>query len=148
MSKNFSGYKMSYKFNASHSMTGEKEKEHSHTFIIKIYISKEAENFSKFELYESKVKDYIQKYKKQYLNDMEEFNGQIPSLEFMCIVIYNDIVKIFDDLEEYNVIKVEIGDSPTKSVAISNEIIAGAADIFISNEDFNIVVDMEETESE
>ncbi len=123
----FVGYKMTFRFNASHSMT-DKTRLHAHTFLVNIYIKKETNAFIEFIEYEKAIVKYINQYKGQYLND---FFDEIPTLEFLCIKFYNDIEYILQDIEAFNLISVELGDSPIKTVKVGKEIVASRASIFI-----------------
>ena len=129
----FQGYKMSLKFNASHSMTDE-DNMHAHSFILKLFIKKETDTFVEFSEYEKIIKEYIEKYRGKYLN---YFFDDIPTLENLCIHFFEDIEEILSDTNDFTLISVELGDSPIKSVKVGNEIIASRANLFINNNILN-----------
>ena len=51
MEEKFEGYKMTFKFNASHSLSDETKK-HAHTFLVRLYIQKDTKDFVEFFEYE------------------------------------------------------------------------------------------------
>lgn len=134
MNMKFNGYKMSCKFNAKHSMNNKEEDAHSHTFRVTVYIEKQDSSFAEFNEYENKVKEYLGQFKKQYLNNMKQFKNKLPTLENMCQVFYKDIWHIFFDTNVFNLVKLEVSDSPIKTVALSDIVITGNSDTIIDIE--------------
>lgn len=124
------GYKMTFKFNASHSMT-DKSKEHAHTFFVNLYISKDVNSFVEFFEYEKTIMNYINQYKGKYLNDLFD---ETPTLEYLCIRFFTDIEYILDNVEPFTLLSLELGDSPIRSVKVGQEIIASRTNIFITDE--------------
>ena len=129
MDRNFIGYKMSIKFNASHSMT-DRSAMHVHSFLLKIYIKKETENFVEFNKYEKIILEYIKKYRGKYLNDF--FEDQ-TTLENLCLHFFEDIEDILSDTNDFSLLNLELGDSPLMSVKVGRNIIASRANLFIDN---------------
>ena len=128
------GYRMTFKFNASHSMT-DRSKEHAHTFLVNLYITKDVSSFVEFHEYEKTITNYIEQYKGQYLNDLFE---ERPTLEFLCIRFFTDIEKILDSIDAFTLLNLELGDSPIRTVKVGRNIIAGRANIFITDEMFDL----------
>lgn len=131
--KRFEGYKTSYKFNASHSI-GTFEERHVHTFWVNLYIEHVNNEFVEFSKYEQGLKDYFEQYRRRYINSFEAFVDIPATLENMCRIFFEDVKALLDGFGELELTKLELGDSPTKSVSFSKKIIAGDADIFISDD--------------
>ena len=129
----FEGYKATYRFNASHSIGGFEDK-HTHTFKVNVYIQRDTAGFVEFSDYENEIKNYFEQYRRRYINSFKAFEGKPATLENMCKVFFEDVKKIFDGIDDYTLVKLEICDSPTKSVSVSEIIFAGDADTYISDE--------------
>ncbi len=128
------GYKMTYKFNASHSMQ-KWVNIHTHTFFVNLYITKDTAKFVEFYEYEKAIINYINKYKGCYLNDL--FTEE-PTVEFLCMTFFHDISEILDSTEAFTLLSLELGDSPINSVKVGKEIIASRANIHITEEMYSL----------
>ncbi len=128
----FEGYKTTYRFNASHSIGGFESK-HTHTFKVNVYIQRDTAGFVEFSDYENEISQYFEQYRRRYINAFEKFEGKPATLENMCKVFFEDVKAIFDGIDDYTLVKLEICDSPTKSVSYSEMIFAGDADVYISD---------------
>jgi len=133
--KKFEGYKMTYRFNASHTIST-MDKVHAHTFWVKLYIKKDTLEFVEFINYEKEITDYFEGYRRKCINEFEAFKDSGASLENMCRVFFEDIKKVFEGIEEFSLVKLELGDSPINSVSCATEVIAGEAGIFIDSQLF------------
>jgi len=129
---NFEGYKSTYRFNASHTLST-KDKIHSHTFWVKLYIERDSMQFVEFFKYENQIKKYFEEYSGKCLNDTKSFENIIPTLENICRIFFEDIQKMFADNDAFNLIKLEVGDGPVGSVSIGSGVIAGDSDIYIED---------------
>ena len=127
-------YKMTFKFNASHSMS-DRSNEHAHTFMVSMYIRRLSNNFIEFYEYETAIANYIQQYKGAYLNDIFDFN---PTLEALCLRFFDDISYIFNKDANFELLSLELGDNPTKTVKVGKEIIINQANIKISEFHFDL----------
>jgi len=132
-STRFEGYKTTYRFNASHTI-GSFEDKHTHTFRVNVYIHRDIASFVEFADYEKALKTYFEQYRRRFINSFEKFEGLPATLEYMCWVFFEDIKKIFDGIDAFTLVKLELGDSPTRSVSVSEIVIAGDSDMFISND--------------
>lgn len=130
------GYKMTYRFNASHTINS-LDKVHTHTFWVKIYIRKDIKGFFEFADYENKIVDYFAGYRRKCINDFDSFKESGASLENMCRIFFKEIGDIFESIDEFSLVKLELGDSPIKSVSCATEVIAGEAGIYIDRSDFS-----------
>jgi 6-pyruvoyl-tetrahydropterin synthase len=110
-------------------MTDEDGK-HVHSFILKLYIRKENENFVEFNKYEKIIKEYIEKLRGNYLNYIFD---ETPTLEYLSLRFFEDIEEILSDTKNFTLVSLELGDSPIKSVKVGNEIIASRANLFIDS---------------
>ena len=63
---------------------------------------------------------------------------ETPTIEYLCLRFYKDIEAILSNIEAYTLLNLELGDSPIKSVKVGREIIAGRANIFITDEMYNV----------
>lgn len=133
--KNFEGYKSTYRFNASHTFST-RDKIHSHTFWVRLYIERDTMQFVEFFKYESAIKKYFDEYSGKCLNDTERFLDLLPTLENISKVFFEDIKNMFEDSEAFRLIKLEVGDGPVGSVSIGNGVIAGDSDIYIEDSVF------------
>ena len=131
-------YKVNYKFNASHNFSKDIKGKHPHTFCVDIFIKKNSDEFVEFVDYEKKIENYLMRYKSQYLNDLDEFDGVVPILENMCKRFYDDILHIFSDDTHFNLVRVELGDNPKRSVSVGEDIVINSSNIYISSDKFSL----------
>ncbi len=129
MEEKFEGYKMTFKFNASHSLSDETKK-HAHTFLVRLYIQKDTKDFVEFFEYEKLIKNYINQYRGQYLND---YMQEIPTIENVCIMFFEDIEKIFNNEPAFSLISLEFGDNPLKMAKVGHKAISSRANIIIDD---------------
>ncbi len=135
-SGSFQGYKMNYKFNASHNFSKKIEGRHAHTFCVDLFIRKNNNSFVEFTTYEKRIQTYLKKYRGQYLNKMMEFENEIPTLEAICRKFFIDIDDIFKMGNDFTLVRLEIGDNPISSVSVGEEIIINSSNLFIPIESF------------
>lgn len=133
---NFKGYKCTYRFNAYHNTLNMENEKHLHTFWVNVYIECKNKEFTKFDVYEFQIKKYFNKFKGTYLNNIPVFKDNKPTLENMCLVFYEGIHSIFNELEDLEVVKLELSDGPLKSVSVGELIIAGSTNLLIEKELF------------
>jgi len=133
MKKSYGRYRSTYKFNASHTVTT-MDRLHAHTFWVKIYIEVNVDAFVSFMTYERQIGQYFEKYSSQCINRMSSFEGIVPTLENMCKVFFKDIEAIFNEVDEFSLVEIELGDGPIYSTSVGHKIIAGNADIVISDD--------------
>ena len=132
----FQGYQVKYKFNASHNFSKNPAKKHSHTFCVDLYIQKESTEFVEFVEYENILQEYFDKFRSRFLNEMPDFKGNVPTLECMCKLFYDDIKAILNKNKAFSLVRVEIGDNPISSVSYGEDIVINSSNVFIPIDSF------------
>ncbi len=117
-------YNIKFKFNAAHSMSDITGK-HPHTFSCIVLISKDANVYTPFFEYENHIKKYFNQYRGQYLNEHSRFKSILPTLENMADVFFKDIEKILTDEPHFTILRLELGDSPTRVVSVERDFFVG-----------------------
>lgn len=120
-------YTIETSFNARHS-TGKEP--HAHTFIVKMILQKKGEDVRPFSNYEKAIDEHLSKYRGHYLNDLEVFENTLPTLENLCYVLYNEMREFFAREDYYEVLRVEVGDNPTRQIALGSEVYISAINRF------------------
>lgn len=131
--KTYSGYRVTYKFSAKRTF-GLDGIIKGYTFWVRLYISKDTDNFNSFTYYENIITEYIDHYRHMYLNDMPEFSGKPVTLENMCFIFYNELKHLFKDIPEYTLEQVEIGDNPLSAVSMGENVIVSSSGQFYSSD--------------
>lgn len=116
-------YKETFKFNASHGNVS-----HPHTFTVTVYIVKTKEEFVPFYIYEETVQNYFERLRGKYLNAV--FEEENLTLEKMGEIFFKDIRLLLKDTS-FNLETVEIGDSPTRTIIVSDYYRVGSARLMI-----------------
>lgn len=114
-------YCFRYFISISHSMDNVFENRHFHTLEITTYLRDrdgEVEKYDKFEDMERYASKILLTYENQYLNDCEEFEGDI-SIEHVGDVLYERLSR---ELSEYGlyVERFEIGENPLRTYIITH----------------------------
>lgn len=116
-------YKKTIKFNAQHNTGGIS---HPHTFTVTLYIISEKPIL--FYEQESIINNYFEKLRGKYLNAI--FNEENLTLERMGEIFFLSIRNLLSGTS-FNLETVEIGDSPTKTIIISDYYRVGSARLLI-----------------
>lgn len=115
-------YIYKYYFNAEHGFEGNRDKAHAHTFQLVLYIgmknSKEPHLFNEMD---RSVREYLQHYEGEYLNDMEEFRGRGTSIEDIGEVFYDDLTEWIEN-KGGRLYQLEISENPLCVYIVSNRI--------------------------
>ena len=113
-------YRYGFNLNSSHRFL--KGLVHSHTFKITIFVRNLKDEELLFRDYELKIIEILDKYRGLCLNDLDPFDKVTPTLENMAIVFYSRISKQFEG-SNIELLKLEVGDGYTNSIAISKVLI-------------------------
>ncbi|MCR5797977.1 MAG: 6-carboxytetrahydropterin synthase [Eubacterium sp.] len=116
-------YVYKYYFNASHSADGGKEKMHSHTFQIALYIKQDEEKEYLFGEIDKDIKNYLSRFDGVFLPEIPEFAGTTASLEDIGEKLYDDIFKLLEDKGLW-LYQLEIMDNPLRVYMVSNKIMS------------------------
>ncbi|MBZ2405239.1 6-carboxytetrahydropterin synthase [Liquorilactobacillus hordei] len=126
MSKLYKTYRIRSYVNASHAMrwengTGEK---HNHTWELICEIGINDEKMIIFNDIDKVIDGVTSYFSGKFLNDLPEFEDKNPSLENLTEILF----KLFEaPLHEINasLIKLEVGESPTRFYAITSSLFFG-----------------------
>lgn len=115
-------YKFSYNLNASHSFNYEKEESHSHSFAIVLYIEiKDGRQFLSFDQVENIMNQHIEPLRGTYLNELPMFQNVVPTIENIGGYLFDELTNCIP--EEFELIQLEISETPLRIYSISNRLI-------------------------
>ncbi len=126
-------YKWRFHFNAIHNITPESEEgKHTHSFLVFIYMEVTKVNLSKQTKCEAALAEYLHQYSGKYLNEMEQFQGKLPTIEVLCEVLSKDTERIAaaHGMEQ---IQIEVGDSPIALYGMGKKRLLGGTNRIISD---------------
>lgn len=126
-SNQFQYYKFTYYFSAEHSMNHSEKNMHPHTFTVTLYCERiTRERFNLFH----KVDEYLEKFfgafTGEQLNQLNYFEGRIPSVEVMGECFYEDL-KIRLRSLDMELIQLDICDNPVRVYSVSDRILMCSA---------------------
>ncbi|MCI9446617.1 MAG: hypothetical protein HFH36_04330 [Lachnospiraceae bacterium] len=112
-------HRLKYRLSMQHSFDGQPEHKHHHLIEIEIVARQMSEDFLEFAGMDSILKQVLDAYQYQYLNEFPEFGGD-TSIEHLGEVFY---VKVKDALEEahWQFARFEISETPLRVYAIVAE---------------------------
>ena len=114
-----------FHFNAMHNMTPEKEEgKHAHSFLVILCIEVEKHDLEKQNRCERELKEYFETYNGKYLNELDIFSNEIPTIEKICEVIYPYTEEIASKYDMQQ-IQLEVGDSPVALYSIGKKLLLG-----------------------
>ncbi|MDD6794857.1 MAG: 6-pyruvoyl-tetrahydropterin synthase-related protein [Clostridiaceae bacterium] len=114
---NYEGYKHKFRINISHD-NGTNSKVHYHTIEITMYIRNTVESFEGYDKIESIIKKYLDKYSGKYLNEMEIFAENLPTIENIGEVFYKELKELLVK-DSYELVKLEITETPTRVYVVT-----------------------------
>lgn len=111
-------YKFKFYINARHSVnfSGIQSNIHPHTWEIVMYFRVNQKEFINFSKIEKEINEYLDKYEGKYLNDLDCFKEVEPTMENICVQIFNDIEKFMNG--KVNLCKIEVSENPTRTYII------------------------------
>ncbi len=116
-------FKYRKKFNIKHTI-GE-DKPHVHTLEVNLYFKDNTDEFKAFDETQYILDDFFEeKYDGKLLNDLPSFKEKLPTIENAGFVIYNEVKSILEN-RGYNLVKLEIGENPSRLYAVSDFLITG-----------------------
>lgn len=115
-------YKFKFYINAKHSVNFNENVSpiHPHTWETVIYLKVKETAFINFTKFEKTLERYFDAYEGQYLNDLEVFKGENPTMERIGRVFYHDLLALLKG-EELSLCKIEISENPTRTYIIEEE---------------------------
>lgn len=129
-------YRWQFHFNAMHNMTPEKDEgKHTHSFLVILYMEVEHMDLEEQNLCEKELKQYLDQYNGKYLNEMEQFQGKLPTVEEICEILYQDTERIAA-VHGMNQIQIEVGDSPVALFSLGKKLLLGGSYKPIPDESF------------
>ncbi len=130
-------YRWQFHFNAMHNMTPEKDEgKHTHSFLVILYMEVENMDLDAQNMCDRDLKQYLSQYNGRYLNEMEQFQGKLPTIEVICETIYPDTERIAA-MHGMSQIQIEVGDSPVSLFALGSKLLLGGSYRHISDESYN-----------
>ena len=119
----YKAYKYSFKLHAAHNLDASftKEQAHFHTLKIILYVQNQG-FFAVYQDIEEEIEKYIQQFEGKYLNHTPPFDNFSPTIENIGTVFYGQLKDIIS-LLHFNLLKLEISETPTRIFSISEEII-------------------------
>lgn len=114
-----------FHFNAMHNMSPEEEeKKHAHSFLVILCMEVKYMDIDKQNKCEKAIKTYLDQFNGQYLNELDIFEGEIPTIEKIGDVIYPETERIAATygMEQ---IQLEVGDSPVALYSIGKKLLLG-----------------------
>jgi len=136
----FQYYVYKYYFNAEHSFRNQREKAHSHTFTVVLYIGgiEKGQDIPFFEM-DAIVKAYFTNFRGQYLNAMPEFAGKEPNIENMGDVFYE---ALWERLKEVGLAlyQLDISENPLCVYQVSDRILLPTMSMEESGKNFENIL--------
>ncbi len=129
-------YKWQFHFNAMHNITPERESgKHTHSFLVILWMEVTELNLDKQNSCERELKNYLEQYNGKYLNELEPFQGKIPTVEVICETLYHDTERIAEahGMEQ---IQIEVGDSPVALFALGKKLLLGGTYHSVSDAEY------------
>ena len=117
-------------------MTPERDEgKHTHSFLVILCMEIDEMNLEQQNQCEKTLKQYLEQYNGKYLNEMEQFRNQLPTIEVLCEKLYCDTEKIAaaHGMEQ---IQIEVGDSPVALFAMGKKLLLGSSYKLVSDEVF------------
>jgi|GEM_PF-6699195 len=95
---------------------------HAHTFKMQFLLRRTGDSFQNYTIYENIIEEGVADYKGAYLNELPEFKDMQPTVENLCTCVYKRAKELFDNNDNYDLVRVSVGDSPTRSVSVSDTV--------------------------
>jgi len=120
----YRAYKYTFKLHAAHNLDPllSEQQAHYHTFKIVLYINNQKSGFVSYDDVEKIIDDYLKQYQGKYLNDTVSFKNLNQTIENIGIVFYDHLRPITLSYG-FNLLKLEISETPTRIFSISEKII-------------------------
>lgn len=116
-------YKFKYYFSAKHSMLHDGIGMHPHTFTITLYTKQLTEDsFDVFQKIDSYMECYIKKLSGANLNDLPCFSGQIPTIEVIGQVLFEELREQLKTIE-LDLMQLDISENPLHIYSISSQLL-------------------------
>ncbi len=114
-----------FHFNAMHNMSPEKEEgKHTHSFLVILCMEVESMDLDQQNKCEKALKEYFEQFNGKYLNELDAFKGELPTIEKIAEAIYPETEKLASDYGMQQ-IQLEVGDSPVALYSIGKKLLLG-----------------------
>lgn len=105
-------YRWQFHFNAMHNMRPEDpNKRHAHSFLVYLTMEILDMDMDEQNLCEKEIKSYLSQYNGTYLNELDVFWPNIPTVEVICEKLYS-VFKDIISAHGMRLMRIEVGDSP------------------------------------
>ncbi|HEX3037536.1 MAG TPA: 6-carboxytetrahydropterin synthase [Oscillospiraceae bacterium] len=120
----YRAYKYTFKLHMAHNLNTllTEQQAHYHTLKIVLYIQNRGSKFASFEDIERIIDDYLKQYEGRYFNNTSPFVNSSPTVENMGTVFYDHLNPIIL-AHNFDLLKLEISETPTRIFSISEKII-------------------------
>ncbi|MDD3959745.1 MAG: 6-pyruvoyl-tetrahydropterin synthase-related protein [Oscillospiraceae bacterium] len=115
-----SGYKYTFRLNASHSNVGSDSRVHSHTFEIALYMRPRDNAFAEYNKTEQVVRNYLDIFAGNNLNTVPPFDETPPKIENIGEVFFSHLSELLQK-ENFDLIKLDISENPQRIFSISRD---------------------------
>lgn len=115
-------YRFKFYINAKHSVNfGDTVSPiHPHTWETVIYLKVKETAFINFTKFEKELEKYFETYEGQYLNTLEAFKEHHPTMEYIGLVFYHDLLALLKG-EDISLHRIEISENPTRTYIIEDD---------------------------
>lgn len=114
-------YRWQFHFNAMHNMKPEQpNKRHPHSFLLYLWVEIIDMDMEEQNLCEKEIKSYLSQYNGTYLNELNVFWPNIPTVEVICEKLYPILADIVS-AHGMKLIRIEVGDSPISMYTFGEE---------------------------
>lgn len=114
----FTGYKFTFRMNASHSKVGNESSVHSHTFEIALFASPLGEIFEKYDRFENQVELYLRRFSGNNMNMIPPFDTVSPTVENIGYVFFNELTDTLSEIG-FRLERLDIKETPLRIFSIS-----------------------------
>lgn len=92
---------------------------HNHSWELSIYLIEEKIELNQFSEIEKTIKDYLEKYNQETINEIYPFTRINPTMENLGFVFFKDVEKLLID-SIYTLEKIEVSENPTRTYIVNS----------------------------
>lgn len=123
----FEGYKYKFELRAGHSnVINDTKHRHFHTFVITLYMRDMDSNVNLYEEVEARINARLDGYRNRYLDETPLFEGVPTTLESMGDRFFDELKSEAGEVG-FEVIKLEICESPVRTYSVSDRMLDSQA---------------------
>lgn len=115
-------YRFNHYINAKHSVNfqGKESPIHPHTWEIVVSLRVEDTDFISFTSLENLLEGYFEQYEGKYLNELQPFKDNHPTMEYMGQLFYKHLNTLMKGME-LTLYRIEISENPTRTYIIESD---------------------------